>query len=211
MEEKKPIKVSLWTIICIIIIILLLITISEIYFYNNKNKETNNTILQENSAINKEVVSNENNTNDLNTPTVIEETEKEDESNYYIIINGTYSYKDESKDNYYSSELIISNQTSDSINFSISAVHGKDIDNVNIGEVNGLATKTQVPDELVDPNAKQYAYQFVDKTGDSTNKITLVYTNHKGIEYVSVIEKYENGINPYGGAGVYFAADYEKE
>ena len=139
-----------------------------------------------------------------------EETDDKNKSDNTKNIIGTYKAESETKNYYYSSELIISKQTSNSIKFSISAVHGKDINHVNVGEVSGTAKKINVPKELAAPDSIQYAYQFKDNVDNKTNKITIVYTHFKMFETIDVIEEYANDINPYGGAGVYFRGDYEK-
>ena len=140
----------------------------------------------------------------------IEETDSIEESSSTTKINGTYKSESETKNYYYSSQLIISNQTNNSIDFSISAVHGHDVDHVNIGEISGTANRIDIPKDFVAPDSIQYAYQFVDTIDNKTNKITIVYTHFKKFEFVDIIEEYADDRNPYAGAGVYFEGDYER-
>ena len=137
-------------------------------------------------------------------------TESKKESNNNVKINGTYKAESKTKNYYYSSQLIISDQTSNSIDFSIMAAHGSDVGHVNVGEVSGTAKKTNIPKDLVAPDSIQYAYEFVDEVDNKINKIIIVYTNFKKFEFVDIIEEYAGDRNPYAGEGVYFKGDYER-
>ena len=80
MEEKKSVKVSLGTVICICIIILLIIALLGMWYYYNKND--NNEIKQINEYI-----------EDSNTTTRITTEEEVSKSNLNNSFNeGTYSY-----------------------------------------------------------------------------------------------------------------------
>ena len=133
-----------------------------------------------------------------------------------ISLNGSYERPDYTERT--SGNLEIKNFSKDSIDFELNATHinGENIEEsiarggVNIGEVTGKATKIDVPNEYVVPDSEQYAYQFVEDVYGQTCKITFVYTAHKMFEDVSIIEEYSDGVNPYAGAGVSFAGEYEK-
>ncbi|HJJ03584.1 MAG: hypothetical protein V8R26_02895 [Clostridia bacterium] len=87
MEEKKTIKVSLGTVICIVIIFLLLISIIIMY-YSNKNKN----VLSEN----KNNISNEN---------VIEKRSIKNDDSKELVYDANYAYKDFSDESYYSENM----------------------------------------------------------------------------------------------------------
>lgn len=103
MEEKKSIKVSLGTAICIFIIFLLLIVICGMYFYyNNKNDVEENVIStkQENN-INADEIINDSITSD-------ESTEKQSikiDNNKELVYDANYSYKNFSNESYYSQNM----------------------------------------------------------------------------------------------------------
>lgn len=125
-------------------------------------------------------------------------------------VNGKYQYKVQSSNVVHESYITISNQNESSIDFSISTVHGKDVDHVNTGELSGKATRIDVPEDGKVPDSNQYAYQYVDTVDGKTNKITFVYTAHRMFEYVTVTENYASDTNPYAGHNVYFSGEYEK-
>ena len=161
-------------------------TISDIVPLKDENRVITNDTKADNTTKNVTTPTN-NNTNTSNTS-----------------VNGKYQFKSQTDNYYHEATIEISNQNETSIIFSINAAHGMNVDNVNIGEVKGKATKIEVP------NATQYAYQFEETQDGNTAKIILVYTAHKMFEYVTVKEEYSNGINPYAGHNVWFSGDYEK-
>lgn len=114
-------------------------------------------------------------------------------------LNGTYKYKSESQNYYHDANIIVTNQTNSSINFQLSAVHGADVDHVNIGEVSGIAKKIGTD-----------TYQFEETIDGKTYKITFEFVAHKAFEYITITESYPDNINPYAGHNVYFEGDYDK-
>ena len=125
-------------------------------------------------------------------------------------VNGKYKFEETTKNYYHCSNIKITNQTSSSIEFSINASHGNDVDHVNIGEVSGTAKKVNIPEDSIIPESTQVAYQFTDNIDGEEYKITFVFTAHRTFQYVNVIEDYPNDRNPYAGNRVYFAGEYEK-
>lgn len=172
----------------------------------NQSESSKNQVIANNQTGDKNSDSTEKTNN-----TVLESSNNTDEDyTKSISVSGKYRVKESMPTYYHESNLVISNQDDTSINFAISAVHGKSEDSVNIGEVSGTATKIEVPQDSVIPNSTQYAYQFIENRDGNTYKITLVYTAHKMFQYVLVSEDYSNGINPYAGHNVYFEGEYEK-
>lgn len=167
----------------------------------NQVQQTSNTT--ENRAITNDTKA-DNTTKNMTTPT----NNNTNTSN--TSVNGKYQFKSQTDNYYHEATIEISNQNETSINFSINAAHGMNVDNVNIGELKGKATKIEVPQDCVVPNATQYAYQFEETQDGNTAKIILVYTAHKMFEYVTVKEEYSNGTNPYAGHNVWFSGEYEK-
>lgn len=125
-------------------------------------------------------------------------------------VNGSYEYVDQTDDYYHKSNIVITNQTDTSIKFSINAVHGNDVNNVNLGDVSGIANKIDIPTDSVVLGSEQIAYQYTENIYGNVNKITLVYTVYRQFEYIAVTEEYPSGINPYAGNRVYFSGEYEK-
>ena len=105
---------------------------------------------------------------------------------------------------------MITNQKDSSIDFEIVAGEGSDADHVNTGELKGTAKLVEVPKDSIIPESTQYAYQYVEVIGGKEYKITFVYTAHKKSIYFTIIEDYPD-YNPYGGYGVYFSGEYEKQ
>ena len=170
---------------------------------------SNNQVINDTTLMNKS--SNMYNNTQSNNSNTTENTGTTTNSNTSSIsINGKYEFKQQNENYYHESSVEISDQSDTSINFSINAVHGRNVDTVNIGEISGKANKIDIPQDCIVPNSTQYAYQFVENRDGNTYKITLVYTAHKMFEYVIIKEDYSNGINPYAGHNVNFAGDYEK-
>ncbi|MBO5349101.1 MAG: hypothetical protein J6A89_04715 [Clostridia bacterium] len=114
-------------------------------------------------------------------------------------LTGTYNYKSEGKNYYHNANIIVTNQTGSSIDFQLSAVHGTDIEHVNIGEVSGTAKKIEAD-----------TYQFEETIDGKIYKITFEFVAHKAFEYITITESYPDNINPYAGHNVYFEGDYDK-
>lgn len=125
-------------------------------------------------------------------------------------VNGSYKYEDQTDNYYHRSNIVITNQTDTSINFSINAAHGNDVDHVNVGEVSGIANKIDIPTDSVVPESEQIAYQYTENIDGNVNKITLICTAHRQFQYIEVTEEYPSGMNPYAGNRVYFSGEYDK-
>ena len=138
------------------------------------------------------------NNNNQNTTTENNEIINDEESNTNV--SGTYTIESENEYSYYSSTVTITNNTDSSIDFKISAVHGKDKENVNIGEVKGTAKKNN-----------ENEYIFEEEIDGNISKISFKFNNKGTNQYLTISEEYPNDINPYGGHGVYFASEYKKE
>lgn len=103
MEEKKYIKVSLGTVICIFIIFLLLIVICGMYFnYNNKNDVKENVIStkQENNINANEIIS-----NNITSDESAEKQSIKIDDNKELVYDANYSYKNFSNESYYSESM----------------------------------------------------------------------------------------------------------
>lgn len=172
----------------IIVIVLAIIIATFIFIFSITNRMFNDTLTNNNY----------NNNNNQNTTTENNEIINDEDSN--AIIPGTYTIESENEYSYYSSIVIITNNTDSSIDFKISAVHGKDKENVNIGEVKGTAKKIN-----------EYKYLFEENIDGNNNKITFEFSSKGTTKYLTIKEEYPNNINPYGGHGVYFASEYKKE
>ena len=122
------------------------------------------------------------------------------ESKVQLSVNGKYEQKAKTEYEYYDSKVTIFNQTDSSVEFQIDAVHGKDENNVNIGSVRGLAKKTNTENE----------YVFEEKLDGKTNKIFFDFYKEGANQFLSIGEEYNEGLNPYAGANVYFRGKYEK-
>ena len=109
------------------------------------------------------------------------------------LIEGTYHNDSENEYSYHSATLIAKNQTDSSIDFELSAIHGADKDNVNVGEVKGTAKK-------VGPNL----YEF----SDDGNAITFRFDIYKSFSRATVTESYKDDFNPYAGHNVHFSGKY---
>lgn len=130
--------------------------------------------------------------------------------NNKLNVNGSYKYEDQTDNYYHRSNIVIKNQTDTSINFSINAAHGNDVDHVNIGEVSGIANRIDIPTDSIVPESEQIAYQYTENIDGNINKITLIFTAHRQFQYIEVTEEYPSGMNPYAGNRVYFSGEYEK-
>ena len=167
-------------IILLLIIIAILAALCVLFATNKLSFNTNNTTTNDNKT---ELNNNETNNN---------KTEDKQE-NTKLTLTGTYTDEKETKDYYHKSEVTITNQTDNSIDFKISAMHGTDRERVNIGNVNGTAKK-------IDENT----YQFQETNDGKISTITFIFNNNNLI----VDEKYPDDINPYGGNRVYFKGNY---
>ena len=115
-------------------------------------------------------------------------------------LKGKYKFTSETENNYHNATINILEQNDSTIKFEISAVNGKDIDHVNIGELEGTANKTGI---------NQYVYE--ETIDGTTHKITFVFDAHKIFEWVTISESYyPDNNNPFAGHGVYFTGEYEK-
>lgn len=130
--------------------------------------------------------------------------------NNKLNVNGSYKYEDQTDNYYHRSNIVITNQTDTSINFSINAAHGNDVDHVNVGEVSGIANRIDIPTNSVVPESEQIAYQYTENIDGNVNKITLICTAHRQFQYIEVTEEYPSGMNPYAGNRVYFSGEYDK-
>ena len=136
----------------------------------------------------------ENNQIDNNT------SREEQSGDNNLDITGIYNIESKNEYSYYKSTVNITNNNDSSIDFIISTVHGMNEENVNVGEVKGVAKKI---------GDNEYV---VEETRDgNTSKISFVFSNKDLSQYLTIDESYSNDINPYGGHGVYFASIYEKE
>ena len=185
MEEKKKSNGVLIGIIIVIIIMLLsiggfvLFTTNAFSFYNTQQKKIENKaeeIIDKSEEI---------------TDKAEEIFDKVEEQTRKIEITGKYEQKSETETPYYNSVVEVSNVMDSSIDFKIEASHGLDIDHINIGSVNGTATKS-------------IGNNYIFEEGNS--KISFNFSESKLI----ITEIYEDNINPYGGHGVYFAGEYNK-
>ena len=173
MEEKKG-KSNIVTILLIIIIIILgaalyLSLTGKITLTKAENKTQSNETIEE----------------DNNTDTKAQQN-----------LNGKYTNKAENENSYHDASIEITNQTETIFNFKIEAIHGMDIDHVNIGNVSGTANK-------IDNNT----YEFKEEIDGQISKITFKFNDNK----LTITENYPDNINPYAGHNVYFAGDYTKE
>ena len=219
-------KKSIGVILVLIIVLLLGVIGVGGYFFIKENNDTNkkigelqneianlgnNTTNTSSNQISSDVQAN--NTTPTNTNSNDSDktrTTSNTENTTSISANGKYEFKSQTDNYYHESSIVITNQNDTSIDFSINAAHGKNVDSVNIGELSGKATKIDIPQDCIVSNSTQYAYQFVENKDGNTYKITIVYTAHKVFQYVTVKEDYSNGINPYAGHNVYFTGEYEK-
>lgn len=158
------------------------------------------TLKNENTIDNKETLKKENNSNNSNS---------DNKNNIQATVNGIYSVKTDNS-HYREINLEISNKTNSSIDFKLSGTAGVDVNHVSTGEVSGIATRIDIPQDSIIPESEQYAYQFVDNIDGKTYKITFIYTAHKSFQYVNIIEEYPDNFNPYAGHGVYFTGELEK-
>lgn len=115
-------------------------------------------------------------------------------------LKGKYKFTSETENNYHNATINILEQNDSTIKFEISAVNGKDIDHVNIGELEGTAKKVGI---------NQYVYE--ETIDGTTHKITFVFDAHRIFEWVTISESYyPDNNNPFAGHGVYFTGEYEK-
>ena len=170
-KEKNIVIVILLCIIILLIVFILLIATKKIKITSKTDNEDN----QYNETIKKDSTNN---------------------TNIQQNLNGKYTNKSENENSYHYASIEITNQNETTFNFKIEALHGMDIDHVNIGNVSGTAIK-------IDNNT----YEFEEEIDGQTSKITFKFNNNK----VTITENYPDNINPYAGHNVYFAGNYTKE
>lgn len=130
---------------------------------------------------------------------VLNKNNKEEKVVNEMVLSGTYNNKSENDYSYHDATLIVSNEKDTSIDFELSAVHGIDIEHVNIGEVKGTATKI-----------KTNKYEFKEEIDDKESKISFEFLSENNIQSVRITELYPDNMNPYAGHNVYFAGKYNK-
>lgn len=111
---------------------------------------------------------------------------------------GKYENKSESEGHYHDAVINVTDQGEAVIEFEISAVSGKDANNVNIGQLKGKAVRVGVN-----------KYVFEESVDGDNCKITFTFDAHKMFQWVDVEESFSAGSNPYAGNGVSFAGNYE--
>ena len=187
-------------IILLLLIIAILAALCVLFATNKLSFNTNNTTTNDNKTElnNNETNNNKTEINKEKTNNDTNNSKTEDKSeNTKLTLTGTYTDEKETKDYYHKSEVTITNQTDNSIDFKISAMHGTDKERVNIGNVNGTAKKTG-----------EYTYQFEETKDGKTSTITFIFTFHRMFTYLEIKESYPDNINPYGGNRVYFSGNY---
>ena len=133
------------------------------------------------------------NHNTESTTTQLTQSDETTNTNVENLVEGTYHNDSENEYSYHSAILIVKNQTNSSIDFELSAVHGANKDNVNVGEVKGTAKK--IGDNL---------YQFKEED----NIITFKFDIFKSYSRAEITENYPDNFNPYAGHNVYFSGIY---
>ena len=182
---------------------------------NEVNTTGNNSTTDDESKT-ENTISNKTEETDKTENTISNKTEEKDNSeenktdDYKLNVNGSYKYEEQTDNYYHRSDIVITNQTDTSINFSINAAHGNDVDHVNVGDVSGIAKKIDIPTDYIYPESEQIAYQYTENIDGNVNKITLVCTAHRMFQYIQVIEEYPSGVNPYAGNRVFFSGEYDK-
>ena len=184
----------------------------------DSNKQSNEIAKDENDVNEVNTTGNNSTTDDESKTenTISDKTEEKDNSeenktdDYKLNVNGSYKYEEQTDNYYHRSDIVITNQTDTSINFSINAAHGNDVDHVNVGDVSGIAKKIDIPTDYIYPESEQIAYQYTENIDGNVNKITLVCTAHRMFQYIQVIEEYPSGVNPYAGNRVFFSGEYDK-
>lgn len=220
-------------IIAIIVIILLLAIIGVgTYFIIRNIKDSNNKIEELENKISKinEINNTQNNivetnkndventqnsistSNTIAKNTAISNTSTEKNSSESMLnVNGKYAQESNTEEDYYRSNIVVSDQTDSSIHFSINAAHGRDVDHVNIGDLEGTAKKVSTPSDYKISESDQLSYEYSETIDGKTYKIIFIFTAHKKFQYVNVKEEYPNDFNPFAGSGVNFAGEYEIE
>lgn len=103
MDEKKSIKVSLGTVICIFIIILLIIALVGMYFYyNNKNSVDKNVI---STKAENSINTDENSSNKIASNESTEKQSIKIDDSKDLVYDANYSYKNFSNESYYSQNM----------------------------------------------------------------------------------------------------------
>lgn len=125
--------------------------------------------------------------------------QSEDVEDYYKIdAVGKYVQENISDSVYYKSTIEVTEQDDNMIKFEIDAAHGTDEEHVNIGSLAGTAEKQGI---------NRYVYE---KNEDGNEcKIVFQFDAHRQFQFVYITESYSQNINPYAGAGVFFAGEYE--
>lgn len=115
-----------------------------------------------------------------------------------LTVLGKYENKSEYDGHYHDAVINVTDQGESIIEFEISAVNGKDVDHVNIGQLKGKAVKVGVN-----------KYVFEENVDGNNCKITFTFDAHRMFQWVDVEESFSAGRNPYAGNGVSFAGNYE--
>ena len=165
------------------VIIMVIIIIGFIFIFSIINRMFDDTLTNNNNSI---------------TTTEYNKIANDEDSDTKIL--GTYTIESENELSYYKSIVIINNYTNSSIDFNISTVHGRDKENVNVGEVKGTAKKIN-----------ENEYLFEEAIDENTNRILFEFSITDNKQHLTIKEEYPNSINPYGGHGVYFSGEYNKE
>lgn len=192
-NSNKGVIALLIVIIIILAVLCVLFATNTISFNSNTTEENEQTIdnnkdKKTKDTKNKNIDNNETNTNN----------NKENEVSN-LKLEGTYDKEAKNDMSYYKSTVKILGETNSSIEFTISTVHGKDPENVNVGNLSGTANKIG-----------ENTYQFEEIIEGKLNTILFTFSKDETIQYLKISESYPDSINPYGGHGVYFAGKYEK-
>ena len=127
-----------------------------------------------------------------------------------FVWNGEYSNKSQTKEYYYNANIKFSNQTNDTIDFSMDASAGIDIDHVNVGQVSGTAKRISSKTNLSEGETEYDTYLFEENIDGKKYKITFIFNAHRMFSWVQVKQDFPDGLNPYAGHNVSFEGEYEK-
>ena len=166
-------------IILLLIIIVLLIALIILLVTNNNNLSSKVEINNEKNNETKEIEDN-NKTIDA----------KDTSQNK---LTGIYTNKSETENYIHDASIEVTSQTDSSIDFKIEALHGTDIDHVNIGSLTGTATKVN-----------KNTYEYEETILEEQYKILFEFIEDKLI--INESRQY-----PHAGHNVYFSGDYIKE
>lgn len=235
---KKTSKIILVTLIILIIILIVAgmwLLFSNLDKTNKRIEELENNINHNSSKTNlttNNIVNelNGENLNVLQTNIEIENQTKKDNvsvnnieesnlSNNAIINNndnivniwiGEYLNSSQTENYYHQASVEFKNQKENTIDFYLSAAHGRDIEHVNIGEASGTAKKISSKINLNDGETEYDTYLFEDNIDGKIYKITFIFNAHKLFKWVEVKQDFPEDINPYAGHNVNFEGEYEK-